>query len=73
MTLYECVMQCAQNLAFVESIDRLRGTDFSALHRRDPLASATGRDRDRAMEFAAIVYEIVWSRLPREIVSEAHA
>lgn len=70
MTFYETVIECSKNREFVEGVDRLRGTDFSALHRRDGLAraidEATGRDRDRACEFAAIVYELVWCRLPRE-------
>lgn len=72
VTFGDCVLACAGNREFVANIDRLRGTRFATMG-RDPLGDAideaTGFMAAQCAEFCAIVYDLVWSRIPREAVS----
>lgn len=72
VTFWDCVMECARTPSFLSEIDRLKGTSFSTLGRRAPLIQmideATGHERAEIEDFLEIVYDLVYSRLPREIV-----
>ena len=69
MTFGEVVIFAAGNREFVENLDRLRGTSFATIGRGGPMVDAidkaTGYQSDQCAEFCALVYELVWSRMPQ--------
>jgi len=68
MTFGEVVLVCAANRELVANIDRLKGTRFLEMGRggiAGMIDEATGHQHDQCAEFCAIVYDLVWVRLPR--------
>jgi hypothetical protein len=68
MTFIGCLMQCLDTPELVREFDRLNGTHLGTVATRSPLDAAideaTGRDKAALDQFAAFVYEFVWTRLP---------
>jgi hypothetical protein len=69
MTFGDVLVVCGQQRGFVEQYDRLTGSRFGALARRTPIEievdKASGAEGEEVAKFAAFVYEVVWTRLPR--------
>lgn len=74
ITFYECLMEASRRDGFVREFDRMMGTGLSPekLQRRSPIDvmidEATGRLEHDLCLFMAFVYEIVWIRLPQELL-----
>lgn len=70
VTFWDCVVECARTPSFLAEIDRLASTKFSTFGERPPIVQmideATGHDRAMAMQFLWIVWEVVYSRIPKE-------
>jgi hypothetical protein len=74
MDFLDCVAFCAGQRGFVEQVDRLSGSRFGQMGRRAPLEAmideACGVDIAQASEFAALVFDLVWSRLPADAFTD---
>lgn len=69
MTFGDCVLAAAGNREFVLNIDRLRGTRFATMGQGGiggMIDQATGYREHQCAEFCAIVYDLIWCRLPIE-------
>ncbi len=71
MTFEEVLLQTAANREFVREFDRLTGCSLSKLGGRSPLDAmiddATGRTEAEVGQFVAVVFDVVWMRLPLEV------
>lgn len=66
MTFGDVVIYCAGNAEFVENIDRLYGLHLPKTGLDRMIDDSTGHDRIICAKFCAIVYDLIWSRLPPE-------
>ena len=69
------VMLCAAEPAFVEQFNRLTGCNLGQSANRSPLDMAideatghSGENEDDMKQFVQFVYEVMWLRLPQNIL-----
>ena len=65
MTFGDVVLYCADNDEFVANVERLYGFHFARHPIERQIDTATGYDDVCCATFCAIVYDLVWSRLPQ--------
>lgn len=72
VTFVDALLASITNLDLVEQYDRLFGASLSKIAKRTPVEQmiddATGYEDAQMAGFVAFVYDVVWCRLPPEVI-----
>lgn len=72
ITFYQCIMQGAAERGFVEQFDRLMECSLSKVGKHSPIIEmideATGFYDHQMALFVAFIYDVVWTRLPVDLL-----